>query len=319
MNEYLEFWLQTTKTSIRPKTYEQYDQIVHQHINPLLGDMKLMDIKPDKIQAFYNNKLQSGTSERTVILIHAVLHRSLNQAMKLGLITNNPAQAVTRPRLKQKEMKILDDYQVRDLLLSVKGTKYEALYLIAITTGLRQGELLALKWNDLDWKGRKLKVQRQIQRLKDQGLVFSEPKTKAGRRVIALGKSTLEKLKEHYKLQEFERQVTGNRWVDNDLIFPSSVGTPQEASNTLKHFKQHLKASKLPDIRFHDLRHTAATLMLQQGIHPKVVQERLGHSNISLTLDTYSHVLPSMQEEAADKIDELLTPINVTSTSFPEK
>jgi integrase len=163
----------------------------------------------------------------------------------------------------------------------------------------------------LDWKTKHLHVQRQVQHVHGQGLVFIEPKTKAGRRVIVLGAGTIEKLRKHVELQQLEREVAGKRWKDNDLMFPTSIGTPIESSNLLKRYKELLQNVGLPDIRFHDLRHTVATLMLQQGVHPKVVQERLGDSEISMTLNTYSHVLPSMQEDAAEKMDELITPINV--------
>ena len=229
----------------------------------------------------------------------------------MGLLGRNPADAVIRPKLVKKEMKTLTDTQVQTLLLAVRGTRYEALYLLAVTTGIRQGELLGLRWSDLDWVTRQLSVQRQLQRLSGQGMVFSEPKSASGRRVIALGSATIEKLREHYKHQQLERLAAGGRWIENDLIFPTIIGTPIEGSNLIRNFKSRLHAYNLPNIRFHDLRHTAATLMLQQGIHPKVVQERLGHSQISMTLDTYSHVLPNMQEEAAQKIDELIIPVAV--------
>jgi integrase len=311
LGKYLEQWLVTLKTSVRPKTYEQYRQIVTGFIIPILGRIKLKDVRPDHIQSLYNNKLKSGTSNRTVRMIHSVLHVSLAQALKMGLIGRNPADAVTRPKLIKKEMKTLTDTQVQTLLLAVRGTRYEALYLLAVTTGIRQGELLGLRWADLDWVTRHLSVQRQLQRLSGQGMVFSEPKSASGRRVIALGSATIEKLREHYKHQLLERLAAGERWIENDLIFPTIIGTPSEGSNLIRNFKSLLRACNLPNIRFHDLRHTAATLMLQQGIHPKVVQERLGHSQISMTLDTYSHVLPNMQEEAAQKIDELIIPVAV--------
>ena len=159
---------------------------------------------------------------------------------------------------------------------------------------MREGELLGVKWADLDWLTRHMSVQRQLQRLSEQGLVFSEPKSASRRRVIVLGSATIEKLREHYQRQQWERLAAGDRWVENDLVFPTTIGTPSDWRNLVRNFKDLLRASNLPAIRFHDLRHTAATLMLQQGIHPKVVQERLGHSQISLTLDTYSHVLPNM-------------------------
>jgi len=286
LGKYLEQWLVTVKTSVRPKTYEQYKQIVTSHIVPILGRIKLKDVRPDHIQSLYNNKLKSGTSNRTVRMIHSVLHVSLAQALKMGLIGRNPADAVTRPKLVKKEMKTLTDTQVQTLLLAVRGTRYEALYLLAVTTGIRQGELLGLKWADLDWVTRHLSVQRQLQRLPGHGMVFSEPKSASGRRVIALGSATIEKLREHYKHQQLERLAAGELWIENDLIFPTIIGTPIEGSNLIRTFKSLLRAYNLPNIRYHDLRHTAATLMLQQGIHPKVVQERLGHSQISMTLDT---------------------------------
>ena len=311
LGKYLEQWLITVKTSVRPKTYDQYRQIATGHIIPILGRIKLKDVRPDHIQSLYNTKLKSGTSNRTVRMIHAVLHVALNQALQMGIISRNPSDAVIKPKLIKKEMKTLTDTQVQTLLLAVRGTRYEALYLLAVTTGLREGELLGLKWSDLDWITRHLSIQRQLQRLSEQGLVFCEPKSASGRRVIALGSATIEKLREHYKHQQLERLAAGERWIENDLIFPTIIGTPNEGSNLIRNFKSLLRALNLPIIRFHDLRHTAATLMLQQGIHPKVVQERLGHSQISLTLDTYSHVLPNMQEEAAEKIDELIIPIAV--------
>jgi integrase len=307
--DFLAEWLISMQSVIRTHTHYQYSSIVKNHIVPALGNIRLKDLRPDQLQTLYNSKLKSGCSERMVIMIHAVLHRSLGQALKLGLINRNPADAVTRPKLRRKEMKVLDDNQVRVLLSGVKGTRYEAFYQLAVTTGLRQGELLGLKWSDLDWKMRKLKIQRQVHRTVEHEVVFSEPKTDAGRRIIVLGPATIEKLREHIKLQLLEREFAGDKWQENDLIFPSLVGTPIDNRNIQRYFKQLLVDLGLPEIRFHDLRHTAATLMLLQGIHPKVVQERLGHSEISMTLNIYSHVLPSMQEEAAEKLDELLTPI----------
>ena len=309
LGKYLEQWLITVKTSVRPKTYDQYKQIVTNHIVPILGRIKLKDVRPDHVQSLYNTKLKSGTSNRTVRMIHAVLHVALNQALQMGIISRNPSDAVIKPKLIKKEMKTLTDTQVQTLLLAVHGTRYEALYLLAVTTGLREGELLGLKWSDLDWITRNLSIQRQLQRLSGQGMVFSEPKSASGRRVIALGSATIEKLREHYKRQQWERLAAGDHWVEYDLIFPTTIGSPSDWRNLVRSFKDVLRTSNLPNIRFHDLRHTAATLMLQQGIHPKVVQERLGHSQISLTLDTYSHVLPNMQEEAAEKIDELIIPV----------
>ena len=204
------------------------------------------------------------------------------------------------------------DYKVRQLIQVAESKRMGILFWAAVTTGLRQGELIGLKWSDLDWKTRSIQIQRQVQRRTGEGLVFCEPKSASGRRVIVLGKSTIERLREHKNIQVKDRILLEEKWQDYDLIFPSPIGTPLDPSNVLKVYKDCLNEAGLPNLRFHDLRHTAATLMLQQGINPKIVHERLGHSDISLTLNTYSHVLPPMQEEAAEKMDELLTLIEVS-------
>ena len=303
---YMVDWLETAKQSIRPKSFNQYEQITRHYILPEIGKIKLRDLRPDQVQRLYNRKLEAGIGKRTVQLIHAILSRALNQAVKLGLIGRNQVNAVTKPKMKRGEIKYLDEKQAKILLSAVADTRYTALYYIAITTGLRLGELLGMRWIDLDWKNKSLHVKRQLQRIKGEGLIFSEPKSAAGRRVVVLGNMTIEKLKEHKKYQPIDKLFAGDKWKENDLIFPSTIGTPMEPRNLQRHFKGILNKAELPGIRFHDLRHTAATLMLTQGIHPKVVQERLGHSSISLTLDVYSHVIPSIQGEVAEKLDNLL-------------
>lgn len=312
LSKFLEKWLIVKKTSVRPNTYLQYTQIVHQHINPKLGDIKLRDLKPHQVQNLYTKKLEDGVSPRTTRLIHAVLHNGLNHALKIGLVVRNVSDATTLPKVPRKEMKTHDDYQVRQLLQTAEGTRMRVLFRIAVTTGLRQGEILDLKWSDLDWQTGRLQIQRQAQRRKGEGIVFCEPKSASGRRVVNLGEKTIDILREHKEKQYRERMIAGDKWQENDLIFPSPIGTPQDWANILKGYKKCLKKAGLPDLRFHDLRHTAATLMLQQKINPKVVQERLGHADISLTLNTYSHVMPSMQEEAAEKMDELFTLTDVS-------
>ena len=308
---FLSEWLATINTSLRPKTWGQYSQVVRQHILPELGKTKLKDLRPDQIQSFYNRKMEAGTSPSTVRIIHAVLHKALGDALRWGLIPRNPVSVVLKPKVPRTEMKVLSADQVRQFLISVRGDRNEALYHVAVSTGLRQGEILGLMWSDLDWETGRLQIQRQVQRAPAEGLKLVEPKSAAGRRLIVLGPSTLKKLLEHSKRQRAESACKGKQWQEQDLIFPSTIGTPMEQRRLHINFKKLLRVAGLPEIRFHDLRHTAATLMLQQGIHPKVVQERLGHSQISVTLDTYSHVLPAMQEEAAIKIDELISPIAI--------
>jgi integrase len=306
LGEYLLQWLETSKPSVRPKTWRQYSQIIRQHIVPDLGNIKLRDLRPDHIQAFYTAKLGAGTGARSVRLIHAVLHRALAQALKWSLITRNPASVVDKPKLKRIEMNIWNAQQVRTFLEVIDEDRLEALFYLAVTTGLREGELLGLLWTDLDWETARLQVQRQLQRIPRQGLVLVEPKSDAGRRPVSLGPIALDKLRKHRERQQQEQLFAGERWQEHNLIFTSTIGTPMDPRNLVRIFKALLQQAGLPDIRFHDLRHTAATLMLQQGVHPKVVQERLGHSSITLTLDTYSHVLPTLQEDAAAKLEGLL-------------
>jgi integrase len=309
---YPEEWRDSIREAVPPGTQRQYAQIVHQHIVPRLGKIKLKDLRADHLQGVYNAMLDDGRRARTVRLLHAVLHRALRMALKQGIIMSNPADAVTRPRFRRKEMRTLTDTQVRSLLLVAKGSRYEALLWLAVSTGLPQGELLGLRWSDLDWRNHRLQVQRQLQRGKGTGLDFVQPKPAAGRRVVVLGEETIKKLRAQMALLQEERRQAGGNWVENDLIFPSSLGSGWDHRNLHKYYKRFLAKAGLPDFRFHDLRHSSATLALQAGINPKVVQERLGHSDISLTLGTYSHVLPSMQEEAAQKLEELLTPIDVS-------
>lgn len=312
--EYLGQWLGIIRESVRPRTLDQYAQIVRQYIAPRLGTIKMKDLRSDQIQALYNEKLDEGISARTVLLIHAVLHSAFVHALKLGLIGRNPVDAVTRPKVKRKEMRVFTDDQARAFLSAAKHTRHACLFQLALHTGMRQGELLGLMWKDIDWINRQIHVQRQLSRVPNGSLVFSGPKTAKGRRNIVISPTMIDSLRKHMEEQEDYKKVVGEKWEENDLIFPSKFGTPLHHANMFREYKELLRETGLPLIRFHDLRHTAATLLLQQGVHPKIVQERLGHADISMTLNTYSHVLPSMQEDAALKMDELLNPIEVTDT-----
>jgi integrase len=306
LEQYLNHWLETTRPHLRAETQRHYTGVVRRHIIPALGQVKLNDLRPDHIQSFYIAKRKAGVSEHVLRYAHAAMHRALGQAVKWGLITRNPTSVVDRPKPKRAEMKVWTVEQVRTFLTEVEGDRFEALYYIAVTTGLRMGELLGLLWSDLNWETARLQIQRQLQRVKSQGLVFNEPKSRAGRRSIVLGPDALDKLHQHRERQQQERLFFGESWQESGLIFPSLRGTPKDPTDLRREFKALVAGAGLPGIRFHDLRHTAATLMLQQGIHPKVVQERLGHSSISITLDTYSHVLPNLQVEAAEQLEELI-------------
>lgn len=305
--EYLNQWLLEIDTEVKPKTHAQYSGIVRNHLIPYLGQLKIGELLPYHIQQFYTQKKEQGHSQRNIQLMHSVLRRALVIAERQGLIGRNPAKAVTTPKVVQREMMVLNDNQVRQLLITAQGDRYEALYHLAVTTGLRQGELLGLKWEDIDWASNTLRVKRQLQRRKGGGFNFPPPKTKAGRRIVQLGSETMRLLSEHRKRQDVAR--LDNEWQEHGMVFPSIVGTPTGQRILHKFFKRLLKKAGLPDIRFHDLRHTAATLMLMNGIPLIVVSRRLGHSKPSVTLDIYGHYLPGMQEKAANLMDELVTPI----------
>lgn len=304
---YLQSWLENAKGSIRPKTFEQYEGIVRNHLTPALGAIRLNELQPSHIQRFYGQMIEHGQSPRTLQLIHSVIHRALVIAQRQGLIGRNPAQVVEPPRYSKGEMQVFTDTQARQLLITARGLRNEVLYHLAVTTGMRQSELLGLKWKDIDWAACVIHVRRQTQRIRGKGISFSEPKTRSGNRLIQFGSETLRKLSAQRKRQDIERQVKG--WQENDLINPSVIGTPLDQRNLLREFKDLLKAAGLPEIRFHDLRHTAATLMLLNGIPLLVVSRRLGHAKPSITLDIYGHALPGMQNEAAALMDELVTPI----------
>jgi integrase len=305
--EYLRDWLEFAKASIRPKTWLQYEGILRNHLIPTLGKIRLNELQPIQIQRLYAQKLNQGISPRTMQLIHGVLRRALVVAQRQGLIGRNPAKAVDPPRYSKGEMKVLTDTQARQLLIAARGKRNELIYHLAVTTGMRQGEILGLKWKDIDWLSCTIHVQRQAQRINGMGIVFAETKTRAGNRLIQFGRETLKQLSAHRRRQDIERMAKG--WQENDLIFPSTIGTPLEQRNFYREFKELLKIAGLPDIRFHDLRHTAATLMLLNGIPLLVVTRRLGHAKPSITLDVYGHYLPGMQSEAAALMDELVTPI----------
>ena len=311
LNTFLRQWLDIHKSTLGPKTAPRYEQLARDYILPELGEIKLRELRLDAIEAHYQTLTKMGLSSRSVRFVHSIIHKSLNDAIRRGYLSFNPVQGAILPRPDQKEMQILDEDEVMRFLIVVQGNRREALYNIAVKTGMRQGELLALKWSDLDWKRGTIRVQRQVQRIPGEGMVFRAPKTKASLRTIQLGEQTLDTLRNQRTRLELEKAVAGERWQEHNLIFPSTVGTPMGASNLLKDFKKQLEKAKLRDIRFHDLRHTAASLMLNYGVPVLVVSKILGHSKTSTTLDVYGHLIPVMQEQAARIMDEVITPIPV--------
>ena len=307
LGNYLDRWINdSVRDSVRQRTWERYEQIVRVHIKPALGRVKLKNITPTHARALYREKLDTGLAPRTVNYIHTTLSKALKDAVADGLITRNPASSVKAPRPKKKEISPLSSEQAKAFLEAVRGNRFEAAFVVALHCGLREGEILGLKWSDVDMDAGTLQVRRTLSEAL-AGHLFEPPKNGKGRNV-KLTTRAVEALRNHLTRQIEEIESLGDRYRDQGLVFPSQVGTPMNAKNlTARSFKPLLKKAGLPDIRFHDLRHTFATLMLQNGEHPKVVQEMLGHATIAITMDTYSHVLPNMQRDAVARLGTLLS------------
>jgi integrase len=307
LGEYLNKWLDgAVRDTVKQNAWENYEYVSRVNLIPALGSLKLKAITPAHVQVLYRSKLNSSLSGRTVKLIHTVLNKSLKYAVRYGLIPRNSCASVTPPRVMKKEIKALSPQEAKRLLEAAKGERFEALYMLAITAGLREGKLLGLRWRDVNLDAETLSVRQQLTRTRS-GLSFTFPKGDKSRS-IRLASHTVRVLKHHNIAQKEERLKAGSLWQDTRLVFTTKVGTPVDVGNfTYRSFRPLLERAGLPRIRVHDLRHTFATLLLSKGTHPKIVQEMLGHANISMTLDTYSHVLPTMQDEAIAALEGALT------------
>ena len=294
LSDYLKRWLNdSVRGSVKPITHSSYKMLVNKHVVPALGNVRLSKLTPAHLQGFYRSKLDAGLSPRTVQYLHVVLHRALKQALRWGLVTRNVAEAVDPPKVHKKEVTPLSPEQARVFLEAARGDRLEALYVLAVHTGMRQGELLALRWDDVDLDAGVLRVR--------------GTKTARSRRTVKLSETALDTVRNHLSRQLEEIDRVGSMWRENGLVFATEIGTPLNRHNlTQRSFKPLLERAGLPHIRFHDLRHTCATILLSQGVHAKFVQELLGHATIAITLDTYSHVLPQMAGGTADAMDEAL-------------
>jgi integrase len=294
LSDYLDRWLNdSVRGSVKPITHQSYEMLVNKHVVTVLGNVKLSNLTPAHLQGFYRSKLDAGLSPRTVQYIHVVLHRALKQALRWGLVVRNVAEAVDPPRVPKKDITPLSPEQARAFLKAASGTRLKALYVLAVHTGMRQGELFNLRWDDVDLDIGVLRVR--------------GTKTARSRRTVTLSEAASEVLRSHLERQLGEIDGAGSLWRENGLVFATEIGTPLNRHNlTQRSFKPLLEQAGLPQIRFHDLRHTCATILLSQGVHAKLVQELLGHATIAITLDTYSHVLPGMGDGLADIMDQTL-------------
>jgi integrase len=313
VSEYLLRWLRDyAEPKVSAKTYERYADMITNNLSPALGAFQLSKLRPLDIQSFYTDALTNGRrdgcgglSAQTVLHFHRVLHKALSQAVKWQLLARNPAEAVEPPKPQRKKMRALDEAETARLLNLVEGTRLYVPVHLAVTTGLRRGEILALRWQDIDFEAARAEVTQSLEQTRN-GLRFKRPKTSQSRRLVALPALTVEVLRVHRIEQTKERLSLGSAYTCQGLVCARADGEPWPPDAFSTCFAAFIRQSDFPHVRFHDLRHTHATHLLRQGVHPKVVSERLGHSKIGITLDTYSHVLPGMQEAAAQQIDALL-------------
>jgi integrase len=306
--EYLNRWLyEVAKQRTRPMTWRGYEHLVRLHILPSLGRVRLAKLTPQHVHCLVTQKVREGhLSPRTIQYMHSVLRAALNQAVRWRMVHYNAAAMVSTPRVTRREVRALTPEEARCLLDAARGDRLEALYSVALALGLRQGEALGLKWCDIDFDTHVLRVRRASQRIPHHGTQLVETKTKRSRRSLVMPPIVINALCGHRGRQAVERLAAGERWVDLDLVFPSERGTLADGPNVTHRFHKLLNRAHLPPMRFHDLRHACASLLLVQGVHPRVVMETLGHSQISLTMDTYSHVIPALQREAADRMEAVL-------------
>ncbi len=297
--EYLVWWLENVaKPSVRATTYRSYEGIVRNHLAPSkIAAVPIAQLRPAAIQAVLG---APKTPTRAYALAIGVLRQALDRAVELHLLERNPAAGLKPPRVERREMRVLSREQVRAFLAAAREDRYYALYALALFTGLRQGELLGLRWSDVDVAHGRLTVARS---LSQQSLTLQPTKTRSSRRIVDLGPAALQALREHRE-----------RYGDGERVFTDTSGSPVRASNLIRRSfhpaleRAGIKAAGKPSpIRFHDLRHTSATLMLSAGVHPKIVSERLGHASTTITMDVYSHVQPSMQRAAAKALERLIS------------
>lgn len=311
VEQYLEQWLETHKTNVEPTTYDWYVLVCRKHIAPHLGRVQLQKLTPLAIQQFYASKLQEGRldgkgktlSPNTVRHIHRVLHKALNAAVKLQLIPRNPCDAVEPPKPVKKEARYWTPEEAARFLEAIQEDRLYALFYVALGTGLRRGELLGLRWQDVDLNEGRLTVRQEIVR-KSKGTLVKAPKTEKSRATISLSRGVVEVLKKHKARQAQERLLMGDQYHDSGLVFTTFEGKPLDPSYISgDYFGKLIEKAKVRKINFHALRHTHATILASQGVPLKVVSERLRHSSVAITGDIYSHVFAQMDREAADSFD----------------
>lgn len=304
--EYLDFWLKNScKDKLSISTYEEYEIKINKHIKPCLGNIKLDKLKPLLIQNFYTLKLESGLSERTIISFHKIIHRSLEQALKWQLITINVSNGVEKPKVKKNETEVLNEKEIKKLIDISKKTNLFIPIILGTYTGMRRGEILGLTWENVDLKQGYVKVVKTLSSTKN-GIEFTQPKTETSNRTIAISKTVVEILKQN-KVNQLKNKIRlGNLYNDNNLVCCKEDGNFINPKNFSRDFHKLITNNNLKNVRFHDLRHTHASLLVKLGVHPKEISTRLGHSDISITMNLYSHIYEETDKQTANIFDKLI-------------
>lgn len=314
VGQYVTQWLTDTRTAKAPSTWSHQRQLVNQYILPSIGIVKLCDLNTHCIQTLYNQLFDEHVGVYTIRKLHLILHASLQTAVINGVIQRNPASNAKPPREPSSEVVVLDEGQARQFLVTAYSHRLFALFQLALSSGMRMGELLGARWGDIDFSKGTILVQRQLSRAHGaigNSVHFSSLKTKNSRRSIPLSSHTIEVLHEQKQAQLAACYAAGEKWQDYDLIFTTKYGTPLQHRNVLRSFKTLLSISGLPDVHFHSLRHSFASILLRNHVPIHTVSKMLGHSSPATTLRLYSHIFTGMESEASNLIDNLIMPISV--------
>ena len=319
LEEWLIEWLETVaRTKVKQTTFENYSTYIYKQIIPKIGHIPLKDLKAMHIQNLYNELLkngrlivrsgkqsQKGLSPRTVHLVHIVLHMAIEYAVKNDMISKNPVNFVTLPDRIKPEIKIFDEKNITNFIKAAKEEHFEVAFLLAICAGLRMGEILGLRWQDVDFDNKCLHIRQQLTVTKENGLTFSTPKTRSAIRKINIFNELIEPLKKHKRKQK-EQRLSTNIWHNNDLVVCTGIGTPMYPNNLRRNYARMLKENYLPQIRFHDLRHTFASYWASKETSVTTLRTVLGHSNAAFTLNTYTHTTDDMVKADAEKVNRAL-------------